>query len=1015
MNFIEKLAEEAQPLVQSLKNKRFKGLKDILTDIYHEDAHFIYELLQNAEDVKATKVSFKLTHQHLEFQHNGNAFTEKNVESINSIGDSTKKDDPTQIGTFGVGFKAVFSYTDTPRIYCGKWAFEIHDLVCPLEIPQILEPNDTSTKFVFPFNHSQKTPEKAAHEISQALLALPANTILFLQNIKEIYWEIGTENGFIKLAKLEKANHFEIERKTTRLEKTSWLRFSKEITIIKNNEPQKSFIAIAFKLEKRQDANEFIINNKIDKGDVAIFFPAEKETSNLKFFLHAPFSATVARNSIPNRPENDELRDSLVELLVESLPLIKELGLLNLNFLSILPINSDSLSNFYSPFRDGIVKAFQTQNLTPTWKNEFLPAKFLLQSNDKIKKVINKDSILSYIVDDEKVNDDFDWAVTPEGVARVSAFLETLKIQSWNWETLLKKVSKTFSEQSNADSFLSNVSDEWMRDFYELLGEAKQATTHKYWGYQERIENACIVRLENGNLVAGKGAYFQTDFIKNSKDIKIVKAEVYKSHSGKILNEKATAFLKLIGVEEFKEKDEILAILNENYSADGLRYNKERNIRHIEKFVNFWKSNQREADIFSEYKFLRCENKDPNNHLCEPNKIYIDNPFESTELSSVDKFLSESRLWNGYENELKNKSDFIVFLKAVGIVFKLQIKETSVWNNPAWQKQRTSDGLDYTISNLREMLETRNRQISKLIWKTIIDVDKRVFRASCYGRETHSQLILTLRDIDWVPDIQGNFHRPQEMTRELLPDDFPFDNRNGWLDEKVLGFGSETKKRIETAQRNKNRKESLAREVGFNSVEQMEKAIELFMSPEKLARYEKFEQQEEIKERNLQKLDRKSSHFDNSETHNNFSPRPRNIEIRERSVVDGYGNLKANEARPFLKQQYFEDRELICQVCQEEMPFKTLNSEYFFVAVKIIEKTIEDHIANYLCCCPNCAAMFQYANKYKENMAEFILQGEEYTRGYFLPFELSEMSFDIHFTKKHFEQLLRFAGEINVK
>lgn len=1015
MNFIEKLAEEAQPLVQSLKNKRFKGLKDILTDIYHEDAHFIYELLQNAEDVKATKVSFKLTPQHLEFQHNGNAFTEKNVESINSIGDSTKKDDINQIGTFGIGFKAVFSYTDTPQIYCGKWAFEIHDLVCPFEIPQILEPNDTSTKFIFPFNHSKKTPEKAAHEISKALLALPANTILFLQNIKEIYWEIGKENGFIKLAKLEKANHFEIERKASPLEKTFWLRFSKEVTIIKNNEPQKSFIAIAFKLEKRQNTNEFIINNKIDKGDVAIFFPAEKETSNLKFFLHAPFSATVARNSIPNRPENNELRDSLVELLIESLPLIKELGLLNLNFLSILPINSDSLSNFYSPFRSGIVKAFQTQNLTPTWKNDFLPANVLLQSNEKIKKVINKDSILSYIVDDEKVNDDFDWAITPQGVPRVSAFLETLKIQSWNWETLLKKVGKTFGEQSNADSFLSDVSDEWLQDFYELLAEAKQETRYKYFGYQERIENACIVRLENGNFVAGEGVYFQTDFIKNSKDVKIVKAEVYKSHSGKILNEKAIAFLKLIGVEEFKEKDEILAILNENYSADSPIYTKERNIRHIEKFVNFWKSNQREAGIFSEYKFLRGENGDADNPLCRPNKIYIDEPFESTGLSIVDKFLTESRLWSGYNNELKNKSDFVSFLKAIGVILKLQIKETSVWNNPVWQGQKTSDGQDYTISKLSEMLKTGNRQISRLVWKTIIKSDKKVFRSSCYGREKHSQLILTLKDIAWVPDKQGSFHKPQEMTREMLPDDFPFDNQNGWLDERVVGFGSETKKRIEQAQRDNDRKEKLAKEVGFKSVEQMEKAIELFMSPEKLARFEKFEQQEELKEQNLRKSDRKSSDFNDTEIHNNFSSRPRHIEIRERSVVDGYGNLKANEARPFLKQQYFEDRELICQVCQEEMPFKTLNNEYFFVAMKIIEKTIEDHIANYLCCCPNCAAMFQYANKHRENMAELILLGEEYTRGYFLPFELAEMSFDIHFTKKHFENLLRFVSEINIK
>jgi hypothetical protein len=883
----------------------------------------------------------------------------------------------------------------------------------PRIIPQILKENDNSTLFYFPFDNDKKPKTIAFQEIKKTLHSLPDNTVLFLQNIEEINWEIienTKEVGFLRRSEI-KENHFQIEKKTDKLQKTYWLRFTKEF-LVENN--KNSYVSIAFRLTKLHESVEFNIDGKENKGDVSIFFPAEKENSGLNFFIHAPFASTVARDSIQNRPENEKLRDLLVELLIELLPKIKEYGMLDKNFLFILPNNDDDLSDFYEPFRDNLINIFQTQNFTPTLNGNFAPAFNLLQANNDIKKIINKETILSYVANDKSGNKTLDWSINALKNSRTHKFLESLEIEEWSWEILLKKIGSTFANKGNADAFFKNLTDEWFQSFYILLAKAKQETTYRYFSSQEKIDNAYIVRCENNSFAVARQCFFQTKFIKRADNLQIVKDKIYTSNKDKTLNDKAKEFLKSIGVREFEEKDEILAILDENYLADNLKYTKERNITHIEKFVSFWKSNQDEADIFSEYKFLRCENEDENKYLCEPTEIYLDAPFEITELSIIDKFLGESKLWKGYNDELKNKSDFISFLKAVGVIFRLKIKETSVWNNPVWQGQRTSDGSDYTISHLSEMLEISNRQISKLVWKTLINVDKKVFKSSCYGTEKHSQLILALRKIAWVPDNSGNFYRPQEMTREMLPNDFPFDNQNGWLDERVLGFGTETKKRIEEAQRDKNRKEILAREVGFKSVEQMEKAIELFMSPEKLARYEKFEQQEDLKERNSRNPHRKDSYLEDSEIYDNFSPRPRNIEIRERSVVEGYGNLKANEARPFLKQQYFEERELICQICQEEMPFKTLNNEYFFVAVKIIEKTIEDHIANYLCCCPNCAAMFQHANKHKENMAELILQGEEYTRGYFIPFELAEMSFDIHFTKKHFEQLLRFVGETDM-
>ena len=121
-------------MVKSMKeNDAFDGIKNLLTELYPDKAHFIFELLQNAEDMNATEVNFSLYNDRLVFMHNGNkrAFTLADVEAITNISKGTKKDDPTTIGQFGVGFKAVYAYTSTPEIYSEEHSFKIVDMLIP--------------------------------------------------------------------------------------------------------------------------------------------------------------------------------------------------------------------------------------------------------------------------------------------------------------------------------------------------------------------------------------------------------------------------------------------------------------------------------------------------------------------------------------------------------------------------------------------------------------------------------------------------------------------------------------------------------------------------------------------------------------------------------------------------------------------------------------------------------------------------------------------------------------------
>ena len=76
--------------------------------------HFIYELVQNADDSESTHLGLRLYENELFVWNDGRPFSQEDVQSICSTGSSDK--DLTQIGSFGIGFKSVYNYTDFPEI-----------------------------------------------------------------------------------------------------------------------------------------------------------------------------------------------------------------------------------------------------------------------------------------------------------------------------------------------------------------------------------------------------------------------------------------------------------------------------------------------------------------------------------------------------------------------------------------------------------------------------------------------------------------------------------------------------------------------------------------------------------------------------------------------------------------------------------------------------------------------------------------------------------------------------------
>jgi hypothetical protein len=188
--------------------KKIRKLGDaLLSKLYSDRSHFIYELLQNAEDALSRRarnqhgvvvpgvVEFRLYRDRLEFRHFGIPFGNHDVQGICGILEGTKAEDFTQIGRFGIGFKSVYAYTSSPEIHSGDEHFMVRDYVHPSGVAAATLRED-ETLLILPFDSPEISAAKAFEEIAQRLKQLDPHTLLFLRYIESICWICDdNENG----------------------------------------------------------------------------------------------------------------------------------------------------------------------------------------------------------------------------------------------------------------------------------------------------------------------------------------------------------------------------------------------------------------------------------------------------------------------------------------------------------------------------------------------------------------------------------------------------------------------------------------------------------------------------------------------------------------------------------------------------------------------------------------------------------------------------------------------------
>lgn len=502
--WFKQLHERRSISSKNLDDPAVEGLKDRAVYNYSDQAHFVYELLQNADDKEAAVCRFVLFHDRLIFAHNApeqftisNPNTEREDKKegkkgdINSILSYYNNNKPKKaIGKFGIGFKSVLQYTDKPEIHDDTFHFCIENQIVPVELPHD-EPERGAgeTLFVFPFRSDEA--DKAYAEISDKLKGL--NTpLLFLPHMIQINYTIGEEQGCYRKQVLEEA------------EKTTESINVKKIALLHEPDEKKNAQYWVF---SRTDINGYICSiafarNENEMGGLrpqkasAYCFFATKEQTGLHFLIHAPFKMNDSRDVLDASSEhNQSMIQSLAKLAADSLPVLRNCGQLDENILKILPLNASALEGdnkdklSFAPFFTEIQQAMRTQAVLPT-KDGFITREHAFLADTKEMAKLFSNEQLSMLMGDPEAK----WVFPSVSVNyEIKNYLNILQLSQYE---ILNKITADFIE---------NQSISWLHRFYRWIS----MSTRRYFYGMEPVKYPIFLNQQRRAMPAvdEKGQY----------------------------------------------------------------------------------------------------------------------------------------------------------------------------------------------------------------------------------------------------------------------------------------------------------------------------------------------------------------------------------------------------------------------------------------------------------------------------------------------------------------------------
>lgn len=509
----KELHDRKESDVQTFMDEDYEGFWDSVISKYPESAHFVYELLQNADDAKATSATFVLRKDGLIFVHNGTRhfnITDRNdktvklgdINAIVNIGHNNKNGINT-IGKFGVGFKSVFQYTDTPEIYDDTFKFKIEKYIVPTLIDHDFKGREPGqTLFYIPF----KDKEKDYGFIKNRLGSLKS-PILFLRNLRSVKWKDDSETYFHEYDKTVEHIMFDEKSKI-------------ECSLVTEKSDNKENHINMFSRKVNLGGNiydiflgYFLENRSLDtktKRKVFCFF-LTSVSFGMPFISHAPFLTTDNRDGLlPDSDENKFFVDELAKLAADSLVCLKKIGekngnpLLTSNLFDIVPVEyanrqyvegqtlrgeSIDISIFYNL----LTQKIKGENLIYTNSGDYLSIYDVYRTDLRIRSLVSREQLNSLL--NSKANKtDIDDSLNKLGLnTKPKDFvLGSFDFNVRNYMTNVLRIPEFTDEmfaKGITSDFMKDQSEEWVTKLYNYISRSNTIGIYKH---------SSLVKTQNG-------------------------------------------------------------------------------------------------------------------------------------------------------------------------------------------------------------------------------------------------------------------------------------------------------------------------------------------------------------------------------------------------------------------------------------------------------------------------------------------------------------------------------------
>ena len=1027
-------------------------VKDILnnthqilaSELYNRNPHFLFELIQNAEDNTYSEaipyLSFQLTRTDptssrgsegaLIIENNETGFTPDDVDVICNTCKSTKKKAQGYIGEKGIGFKSVFLVTTSPHIFSNGYHF-------------CLPERDRETGFGYVMPHWVAEPPKGLHcsqthiilpltrpdfgynRIEEMLLEIEPETILFLSKLREI--RIKTDSGTdfsitknndampeVELLVEGEKQHQSYSKTDIFLICTETVNKPTDIRHEKREGIKDREVSLAFPLDEDSES----------VGKIFAYLPVRSDTG-FPFLINADFILPSSREDIQDVPWNHWLMDCVADLVASMLlPALKERRLLTADFLEKLAsrlndIGLIEIGTSYAVNRDSLFcpifvkarEAFMNEELLPANDGKFVSARNAKFADSEGLRNLLDPSQLSLLFERPNVTK---WVISDITARRTHDLWRFLRN-----EFRIEEVDPKMFARRLSEPFLQQQSDEWFIKFYKFLSVDERAPKSLWHPPYSILRFKPIIRLQDGKHVnpsPGKNsppnAYLPIGSDTDTS-FPIIKVELTQ-------DEEVRRFLSELGVPEWDIVEEVIKHILPKYDCNLPMVTVEDHQTDFEKIERaFGKAlgdkRYRLEKRLQETAFILAKNTRQGTSMYrKPDKLY----FESDEL----RIYFEGNNSRGFVNLDEYPPSALGLLKDLGIKNAVKVIKQEpddegyvvVFNSRGSHKRGLNgfdlyievDGLEHAVTNpapdksafIWSKIARRNadciRGTTETATKQNYEKKETKLETSTFG-----ELLINSK---WLPNSDGLMHRPCELTLDDLPPSF---KRDAKLAEQ-LGM-----KRDEESE--------LAEKVGI-SVEWIEvlkgAKPEVLKNPGMLEKFKELLGGEDSVEGDATILGSSNPEFperpvkDPERRAVKFGEELENsptivIEERARSVRV---NPPKEAARVRLKSEYTnDDGQMICQICKETMPFKKPDGEYYFEAIEAITKEHHDteHEAKFLALCPVCAARYQVFIKQDEDAMQAMIDGLMKSKDCQVQLQLGELNATLRFVGTHWRDI----------